>query len=172
MIRVVGIGSPHGDDQIGWRLVQEIGSLEGVSVQSSLIATPIDLLDTLDGIDLLVLVDACDSGRPPGSVLVRGWPCDCEEHGRTSSHGLGIASALRLADQLGKLPRRVVLFGVQAGSSRTGDHLSPEVERVLPQIAAQLRMLIRILGREPDERGEIGAAPWSAPGWSDKIGGD
>ncbi len=161
MIRVIGIGSPHGDDQVGWRLVHEVGSLEGVSVQSSLIATPIDLLDVLDGIKTLVLVDACDAGLPPGSVLVRDWPCDCDEHTRASSHGLSTASALHLAEQLGRLPRRIVLFGIQTGPCRAGDDLSPEIEHVLPQCIVQLQELIRELGREPDRRQETKSSPWS-----------
>jgi hydrogenase maturation protease len=149
MIRVIGIGSPHGDDQVGWRLVKELGIPEGPSVRSSLIATPMDLLDTLDGADILVLVDACVAGLSPGTVIVRDWPCDCDERGTESSHGLGVDVVLRLAESLGRLPRRVKLFGVQSSGSEPLAGFGPEVERAWPTIVEQLRKLIRELGAGP-----------------------
>ena len=35
MLRLIGIGSPHGDDQIGWRLVQELAQLRRADIQTA-----------------------------------------------------------------------------------------------------------------------------------------
>jgi hypothetical protein len=35
MLRLIGIGSPHGDDQIGWRLFQELAQLRRAAIQTA-----------------------------------------------------------------------------------------------------------------------------------------
>jgi hypothetical protein len=35
MLRLIGIGSPHGDDQIGWRLVEELAQLRRADIQAA-----------------------------------------------------------------------------------------------------------------------------------------
>ena len=35
MLRLIGIGSPHGDDQIGWRLFQELAQLRRADIQTA-----------------------------------------------------------------------------------------------------------------------------------------
>jgi hydrogenase maturation protease len=143
MLLVVGMGSPHGDDQVGWRLIQELEGLDPKRIRAELVSTPMDLVGVLEGVTTLIVVDACDAGLTPGHVLVRDWPFVSEPAGRASSHGLGIDAALRLAEQLGRLPGRVILFGVQAGPTRPGDPVSSEIEQAWPGIVSQLRCLIR-----------------------------
>ena len=125
---MIGIGSPHGDDQLGWRLAEELARSGRSGVLARAVSTPIDLLDHLDGCDALIVIDACDAGLAPGAVVVHEWPVAIEACGRASSHGLGVDSVLRLAGSLGNLPARVVLIGVQktrcepAGASERRGH--------------------------------------------------
>jgi hydrogenase maturation protease len=142
MLRVIGIGSPHGDDQIGWRLIEELADLESTDLSLCSVPTPIDMLERLGGCDVLIVVDACDVGKPPGSVVVREWPALLESEGHASSHGLGVDSVLRLAENLGRLPRRVILFGVQKSRSEHPGDLSADVSHAWPQIIRQLTALI------------------------------
>jgi hydrogenase maturation protease len=145
MLRVVGIGSPHGDDQVGWRLIGELAGMDHLRVRAEVLATPLDILNDLAGVDTLVVVDACDAGLAPGGVLIRDWPWPCEERGKASSHGLGIEAVLRLAEQLGRIPSRVVLFGVQTNRLEESPDLSGALAGVLPGIEDQLQALIREL---------------------------
>ncbi len=147
MLCIIGVGSPHGDDKIGWRLVEEVARSGRTDISAHPVASPIDLLDHLDGCDALIVIDACDAGQSPGSVVVRKWPAALEEYGKASSHGFGAASALLLAESLGCLPGKVVLFGVQKCQCEPAEDLSEEVKAAWPGITAQLVALIDGLAR-------------------------
>ena len=96
----------------------------------------------MDDCDVLIVIDACDAGGLPGSLLVREWPAVMETGRSASTHGLGLDETLRLAERLGKLSPRVLLFGVQACRCEPSDDLSPEVTGALPVILSRLRELI------------------------------
>ncbi|MGC8640093.1 MAG: hydrogenase maturation protease [Isosphaeraceae bacterium] len=151
LLRVIGIGSPHGDDQVGWKLVEELARSGRTDVSAHSVTTPIDLLDHLNGCDALIVIDACDAGLEPGTVVVREWPTALEECGKASTHGFGVASALRLAESLGCLPGKVVLLGVQKCQCEPSGDLSDEVNAVWPRITAQLVALIDGLTCGPAE---------------------
>jgi hydrogenase maturation protease len=142
LLRIVGIGSPHGDDQVGWRLVHELSNLEQPGFSAHAVSSPIDLLDRMDDCDALIVIDACDAGHPPGTVFVREWPAVLEGERQTSSHALGVDSTLHLAKSLGKLPPRVLLFGVQASRCEPSDDMSPALRESWSDIVAQLHELI------------------------------
>jgi hydrogenase maturation protease len=123
-LRVVGVGSPHGDDRVGWWLADRLagGSRAGVEVVRA--ATPLDLIDDLDGVGTLIVADAVrGGGGPRGSVVIRRWPDEADlGAGRDgSTHGLGVVEALSLAVALGRLPGRVILFGIEAGDNDDDD---------------------------------------------------
>src|SRR5208282_6898835 len=56
-VRVVGVGSPHGDDRVGWRLVEDLAESAGPGVEAVVVAQPLGLLDYLDGCSALIVVD-------------------------------------------------------------------------------------------------------------------
>ena len=148
MLCVIGIGSPHGDDQLGWRLAEELARSGRSGVLARAVSTPIDLLDHLDGCDALIVIDACDAGLAPGAVVVHEWPVAIEACGRASSHGLGVDSVLRLAGSLGNLPARVVLIGVQKTRCEPAGALSAEVTQAWPAIVTEVAAILdAITGR-------------------------
>jgi hydrogenase maturation protease len=140
---VVGLGSPHrGDDAVGIevatavsRAVRRLG-LRGVEVVPH--GDPTDLVLTWSGRDLAVVVDAVTSGAAPGT-LVRvdvgpahpGWS-DGPMVGARGTHALGLAAAVELGRALDRLPGRLVVVGVEAGSVDHGTALSPPVAEAVP----------------------------------------
>ena len=85
----------------------------------------------LDGADEIVLVDAVSSGAPPGTVHsfdASAEPLPAVLFGASSTHALGLAEAVELARSLGRLPGRVLVYGVEGGTFAYGKGLSPEVE--------------------------------------------
>ena len=58
---------------------------------------------------------------------------------RGSTHALGVAEAIELGRALGRLPRRLLVFGIEGGSFDAGAGLSPEVERAVGQLTDELR---------------------------------
>ena len=105
----------------------------------------IGLLDVLASSDDVILIDAVSSGAAPGTIHRQAWrPNLLTSRGveRASSHGLGVKELLELAGVLDKLPRRIQLWGVEAGSTEPGDRLSPLVEATLPKLVEHLSQAI------------------------------
>jgi hydrogenase maturation protease len=133
-VRILGVGSPHGDDQAGWRVLDSLRTRPSVvGAEITAIGQPVELLDHCPGCDRLILIDGCQTGAAPGTVTCLRWPDSRipEQHGR-STHDLDLASALRLADALGRLPRTVVILGIEVAQCRPETGLSSAVARSLP----------------------------------------
>lgn len=111
---IVGIGSPHGPDQAGWIVVNRLRQRGHLQQNIQILATPIEILDHIKNCDSLVIVDACQSGATPGTVFRLQWPDSrIMTHRSCSSHGWSVGESLQLAEQLGRLPSSVVLYGLE-----------------------------------------------------------
>ena len=133
---VIGLGSPHGDDQVGWRVAEMLSRCVGGNVRVRLSGAPSQLWDCLDEDELLIVCDACHIDTiPPGSILRWDWPAT--EVARTSfsgSHDFPLPEVLELASVIGSLPPRVTLWGVVSGTSQFPGDLSPAVAAALPEV--------------------------------------
>lgn len=143
VLRVLGAGSPHGDDQVGWLLIGALTEGGAPGFEAGLLRQPVELIDRLAGCDVLVIVDACRSGASVGTVTVRSWPDpEAQEPDMGSTHGLGLGWALAMAQALGTPLPQVVLVGVEAGAVESGGELTPALRDALPALAARLRSII------------------------------
>lgn len=68
-VLVVGVGSPHGDDQAGWRVADHVAAVLGGAIAVRKASVPHDVLDWCDGRERLHLVDAFETTR--GSERLR-----------------------------------------------------------------------------------------------------
>lgn len=93
-----------------------------------------DLVDYLEGRDKVVVIDAASGDGPPGTV----YRCEArdlmEQEETLSLHEFGLIDSLRMAEQLGCAPQRVVVLGVQPATMEPGLELSPHVAAALPGI--------------------------------------
>jgi hydrogenase maturation protease len=138
-VRLLAAGSPHGDDRIGWEVVERLREERLPGVEPVVLAEPLRLLEHLDGCGCLVVVDACRSGAEPGTVVRLAWSeARPATHRAESTHGFGVAEVLALAEALGRLPPRVVLLGVEAQVCGPGAGLSPAVRAALPELRRQV----------------------------------
>lgn len=141
---IVGIGSPHGDDQAGWRVVQSLltETIDDVEVWAA--RSPAELLDRLNGIDQLILCDACRGQASVGRVRQWEWPAPQLQRVEWSgTHDLGLCNVLELAGELGQLPRHVILWSIQAGPTDPDSPVSAEVEAAVGIVAARIRQHLR-----------------------------
>jgi hydrogenase maturation protease len=106
------------------------------------VAVPLDLLEVFDGYDTVVVVDATRSGTAPGTVTVTEGPLASQ--GSASTHGLGLAEAVELARALDRLPWRLVVVGVEVGSTEPGTPLSPAVAGAVEAAVAQVRACLAV----------------------------
>jgi hydrogenase maturation protease len=139
---IVGIGSPHGDDQIGWYLASLLQKRLPERVQIRQAATPSQLLNWLAGVERLFVCDAycAETGDRP-TVTHRRWHWPAPEIGSirsSSSHAVGLPQVLELAGRLGTLPGDVVIDGVTGIQYRALAALSPEVRAILPVVVEKI----------------------------------
>ncbi len=140
-IRLIGVGSPHGDDAVGLEVIRRLRELAVVQagVELRVAQGGQCLLDHLDGLGSLVVIDAA-AGDRPGTIHRLEWPDPRLQRFRpASTHGLGVAEALDLAAVLGVLPSAVVVFGVEATSLEAGHGLSAPVAAVIPELIERIR---------------------------------
>jgi hydrogenase maturation protease len=141
---VVGVGNElRGDDAAGIELIRLLRS-RGPAIELELRehrreATA--LLDVWDGRAAVVLVDTVKSGAPAGTVhrleaSDRALPVAM--FGRSSTHSFGLGEAIELARTLGRLPARVVVYGVEGASFGAGAPMSAGVRACLPALAAAI----------------------------------
>ena len=146
-ILVAGVGNrDRRDDGAGpevarraaLRLMPGSESLRFLEVPEAL-----DLLDLWSDSQLCLVVDAVRTGAAPGTVHsldLGARPPSWTRGG--STHGLGVAEALLLAQQLGRAPDRVLLLGIEGGEFGQGVGLSPEVERAVNPAADRVWELL------------------------------
>jgi hydrogenase maturation protease len=157
-LRVVGIGSAErGDDAAGLLAARFLRMRvpDGVAVVCCS-ADPVSLFEAWAGADRVWLTDAVMSGAPAGTVhridvasqaLLPRPRC-------RSTHGLGLAEAVELGRTLGRLPRSLVIFGIEAASFPIGGLPSAAVRAGARQAAAAIM-------------GEVEAETASAPRGAD-----
>lgn len=137
---VIGLGSDHGDDAIGWAAIDALadGRLPpGIALHAC--ASPAtELLPLLAACEHAVIVDAVADGEAPGRVHRLGRDALSTEPTRSGSHGVSLATVLALADALQLAPRALALIGVSIDPRQAapGAPLSPPLLAALPAVVA------------------------------------
>lgn len=133
---VIGVGNDYRrDDGVGplvARALRKQLSLQpaaaGVRI-SECAGGSFDLIDSWEGAAAVILVDAAFSGAIPGTIHridARYQPIPSSLF-HYSTHGFGVAETIELAKLLGKLPPRMVVFGIEGADFGQGEGLSQEL---------------------------------------------
>ncbi|MFI7245000.1 hydrogenase maturation protease [Streptomyces qinglanensis] len=161
-ITVIGVGNTfRGDDGTGPAAVARLrarmppGGTPGGVRTVCCDGDPARLIDLWTDAALAVVVDAARAvpacpGRvhrlEPGAGAT--WPVRT-----TSSHGLGLGYAVALAQALGRLPDRLVVYAVEGADGSLGEGLTPAVASALEPLVERIRAEIaRAAEAPPDER--------------------
>jgi hydrogenase maturation protease len=150
-VHVVGVGTPRGDDAAGLAVAEALARHAlppGVSVHLCERPVP-DLLDALEGADAALLVDAARTGAAPGTLRRLGR-AELARSASPSSHGLGVAEALALAEALGRAPARVELLALEIADPR-GPALTPAVSAAIAGAARRALAIAREIQGLPAE---------------------
>ncbi|MCL1595030.1 MAG: hydrogenase maturation protease [Actinomycetia bacterium] len=135
--RLIGIGNPdRGDDAAGWEVAAQVTQWQ-VSRRTT---GSFDMLDIWDENDDVVIVDAMHSGSTPGTVKRFDARTDELPIGTfASTHSFGPAALVELARAMDRLPRTLVVYGIEAGNVDHGAALSSEVAHAVLQVADELQ---------------------------------
>jgi len=155
----VGLGSSHGDDQIGWLVADQLASVRNPPAPFVVrkAAVPLDLLDWLAGVRFLGICDAAETSSPAGSLKRWEWNAEGEmppahetslptqtffpmlNRSRTAgSHDFELSQVLDLAARLNRLPSRIVIWTVSAVQFEPGQALSHDLQRDLARICDEI----------------------------------
>jgi hydrogenase maturation protease len=139
---LIGVGNPdRGDDAAGRTMARcLVGALpEDVEI-AELDGEATALVARLQGADAAILVDACASGAPAGTVRrfdVGEAPLPQGTFG-VSTHGFGLAEAIELARALGDLPASCIVYAIEGASFEAGAPLTPPVAAAIEEVAGRL----------------------------------
>lgn len=140
---IYGIGSPHGDDQIGWRVIERICSRLPEGWQAKSGNVPMDLLNHLEDISELHIVDACEGEEELGTTHRIAWPAQqLQTKSVSTSHDFSLRMTLDLADSLGILPKNVTIWGIVGKTFEPNDSVNlseRDFDKVLEKILHVIR---------------------------------
>lgn len=145
---VIGIGNDFRcDDAAGLitaqRLKRIVGNKAFILEQSG---DGTLLIESWKDKDLVVLVDAAQSGEKPGTIYrfeATQFPLP-GKFLRLSTHQLGVNEAIELARAINLLPRQLIVFGIEGKNFGPGRGLSPEVEESIPALIDRVKWEIKV----------------------------
>ncbi|MES9991236.1 MAG: hydrogenase maturation protease [Candidatus Thiodiazotropha sp.] len=116
MIRVLGIGSPFGADQLAWQAIDHLAGLELEGCELLKLDRPgSQIVSHFQGVERVVIIDALHLSERPGGVRVIDPEALRQQQSLASSHGFGVVEAIALAGQLEALPSRLSVIGIETG---------------------------------------------------------
>jgi hydrogenase maturation protease len=137
---VIGLGNPlAGDDAAGLLVVRSLKDrLPDTVVAIEHEGEPTTLLDVWAGAELVIVVDAVKGRSPPGTIhrldASKGpLPASLVAY---STHAFDLAAVIELARELRRVPRRLIVIGIEARSFEAGDVLDAKVAAALEPAAA------------------------------------
>jgi len=157
---VIGLGSRgRHDDALGLDAVDRLEPrLQGAGEVARCSSEGTELLDLWDGRPRVVVVDAVRSGAVPGTIFrlaVDDLPVP-PPFRSSSTHGISIADVVALARSLDRLPRTLVIYGIEGERFEPGiglsARISPAVDRVVEEILEEIAGDSRDDARSPEAR--------------------
>ncbi len=130
---IIGVGNPEaGDDAAGPVVARRLGGRET--------GDPTEMLDLWSASDDVIVVDAVRSGSPAGTIHrfdATAGPLP-ERSFRGSTHALGVGDAIELARALGRLPKKLVVYGIEGSAFEPGAPMSPEVAAAVEELCTNI----------------------------------
>ena len=156
-VHIIGVGSPFGDDRLGWAVAESLqrsavlNGLESGWIVISILDRPgAMLLAHWDEADHVILIDGVRSGAVPGTRHRFSASDVTSARLPATSHGIGVAAALELARVLGNLPDRLLLRGIEMDACCSGCALSDAVIAAIPVLVREIEEeILALAGATP-----------------------
>lgn len=145
---VLGVGNEYrGDDAVGIllcrRLAEQAPPHLAVAEHNGEGAA---LLEAWLGAELVIVIDAVQSGAPAGKIFrfdaaVQAIPSQFFHY---STHAFSLAEAIELGRTLNRLPRHLIVYGIEGKNFTAGAPLSAAVAQAMPEVLAQVMRDLRM----------------------------
>jgi len=140
---VIGLGNEYrSDDAVGHAIARQLKASEANGVEIKEESGECGaLMDTWNDADYVILIDAVESGAPPGTIQ----RFDANAHGipseffHCSTHGFGVSESIELARAIGRLPTHLIVYGIEGKTFASGTTLSPEVRAAAEEVVQRVR---------------------------------
>lgn len=147
-VRIIGVGSPYGEDWLGWELAERLRDSPALAAWSDRVRVSLHdrpgaaLVQAWAGAGLVVVLDAVRSGAAPGTVHRFDAAALGAAPRALSTHGFGVADAVRLAAALDALPGQWRFYGIEADTASTGAGLSEAVHAAIPALVSEIEAAV------------------------------
>ena len=146
--RIIGCGNvDRGDDAAGVLVARRLRSL-GIEAEEQS-GESFSLIDCWQGCETVIVVDAVCSGGKSGEVAI--W--DATTHPlpkaavQCSTHAFGLYEAAELARTLGRLPDKLLIYGIEGKQFTAGARPSAEVEQAVELVTQRIAELMQAVNR-------------------------
>jgi hydrogenase maturation protease len=98
------------------------------------------LMEAWAGVQDVIVVDVVSSNSPPGTIFrfdATKNPLQTKLF-QNSTHSFGLQEAVELSRALDRLPRHLIVYGIQAQSFETGAPPSDEVQKAIQEVVARI----------------------------------
>jgi hydrogenase maturation protease len=142
LLALIGIGNQfRRDDAAGLEVARRLRLAHppGVTILEQE-GEPTSLIEAWSEADEALVVDGVSSGARPGTLHrfeAAEGPLPAEVF-KSSTHALGVAEAVELARELDRLPKRLVVYGIEGESFEVGEGLTAIVQEAVGQLVMEL----------------------------------
>jgi hydrogenase maturation protease len=142
--RIIGCGNlDRGDDAAGVLVARRLRAL-GIDAEEQS-GESFSLMDSWQGFETVVVVDAICSDRAPGEVRI--WDACASPLPKAalqcSTHAFGLYEAVELARTLDRLPDELLIYGIEGKQFAPGAKPSAEVKKAVELVAQQIAGFVR-----------------------------
>ncbi len=141
-IGIIGIGNLlNGDDGIGIVLIQKIQKRDLFPHISIFDAGTggMKVLHLLKDLDKVIIIDAVHMDKEPGEFVFFS-PDDVDSmKGSSGTHGSNLIEIFELSEEMGELPEKIVIMGIQPKKTDIGEDMSDEVESRIEEMLDRLK---------------------------------
>jgi len=148
--RIIGCGNPdRGDDAAGVLVARRLRML-GIEAEEQS-GESLSLMDSWEGVETVILVDALRSDRVTGEVQI--WDASANPLPKAalqcSTHAFGLYEAVELARTLNRLPNKLLIYGIEGKQFVPGARPSAEVEKAVELVARQIAEVVQLRRNSP-----------------------
>jgi hydrogenase maturation protease len=141
VIKIIGIGSPFGEDQAGWKVIEMLQ--QTLSSQSKIEIVSYDrpgihLLSYIQNLECVYLIDAVKSGAVAGTIHRFENETINECHTLLSTHDFGVVQTLKMGQALNMLPKKIILYGIEINPAQNDGFISEVTQQAIQLVSEKI----------------------------------